>query len=257
MKRCKYGRLAAVLAVIAVVAAGGWFLLRTGNADALRHFTLDQCVPNAQQHRSPAPCSSVNLNDGYVLFKDRNGPLQYLLMPTYRINGIESPLLLDPHSPNFFWLAWQNRRVMSERRGAPVPDTAVSLAINSRTGRSQNHFHIHISCLRPDVRQLLNDSAPAIGSRWQPLSGGLRGHTYLARRVTEKTLMQKSPFLILAEEVPGAMQHMGRFALAMAQQKDGSFVLLATERDLALLNRASAEEIQDHQCKILVPQGEK
>jgi CDP-diacylglycerol pyrophosphatase len=37
-----------------------------------------------------------------VLFKDRNGPLQYLLMPTYRINGTESPLLLDPLTPNFF-----------------------------------------------------------------------------------------------------------------------------------------------------------
>ncbi|VTM60215.1 CDP-diacylglycerol pyrophosphatase [Klebsiella pneumoniae] len=38
---------------------------------------------------------------------------------------------------------------MSQRHGAPVPDNAVSLAINSRSGRTQNHFHIHISCLRP------------------------------------------------------------------------------------------------------------
>lgn len=43
----------------------------------------------------------VNLKGGYVLFKDRNGPLQYLLMPTYRINGTESPLLLEPLTPNF------------------------------------------------------------------------------------------------------------------------------------------------------------
>ncbi|MDI8083641.1 CDP-diacylglycerol diphosphatase, partial [Salmonella enterica subsp. enterica serovar Kentucky] len=38
---------------------------------------------------------------GYVVFKDRHGPLQYLLMPTYRINGTESPLLLEPATPNF------------------------------------------------------------------------------------------------------------------------------------------------------------
>ena len=37
----------------------------------------------------------------------------------------------------------------------------------------------------------------------------------------------------------------------MAQQSDGSFVLLATERNLLALNRASAEELQDHQCDIL------
>ena len=56
---------------------------------------------------------------------------------------------------------------------------------------------------------------------------------------------------MLAEELPEARDHMGRFALAMAQQSDGSFVLLATERNLLMLNRASAEELQDHQCAIL------
>ena len=62
---------------------------------------------------------------------------------------------------------------------------------------------------------------------------------------------ERSPFLMLAEEVPEAREHMGRFALAMAQQSDGSLVLLATERNLLTLNRASAEEIQDHRCAIL------
>ena len=54
-----------------------------------------------------------------------------------------------------------------------------------------------------------------------------------------------------AEELPEARDHMGRFALALAQQSDGSLVLLATERNLLRLNRASAEEIQDHRCAIL------
>ncbi len=66
-----------------------------------------------------------------------------------------------------------------------------------------------------------------ISSRWLPLQAGLRGHEYLARRVTESELVQRSPFMMLAEEVPEAREHMGRFALAMAQQSDGSFVLLA------------------------------
>lgn len=249
MKRIGYLILAVV--ILGGVVAGGGFWLSSGHPDALRHFVIDQCVPNQQQHQSPAPCASVNLKGGYVLFKDRNGPLQYLLMPTYRINGTESPLLLNPHTPNFFWQAWQNRQVMSERRGSAVPDSAVSLTINSRTGRTQNHFHIHISCLRPDVRQQLNEEAAAIGTLWQPLPTNLRGHQYLARRVTETELAQKSPFLMLAEEVPEARMHMGRFALAMLQQPDESFVLLATERDVLTLNRASAEEIQDHDCKIL------
>ncbi|ECQ4454712.1 CDP-diacylglycerol pyrophosphatase [Salmonella enterica] len=39
--------------------------------------------------------------------------------------------------------------------------------------------------------------------------------------------------------------------MAGVHQSDGSFVLLATERNLLTFNRASAEEIQDHQCDIL------
>ncbi|WP_170913201.1 CDP-diacylglycerol diphosphatase, partial [Salmonella enterica] len=124
-------------------------------------------------------------------------------------------------------------------------------AINSRLGRSQDHLHIHISCIRPDVREQLDNDLTRISTRWLPLPGGLMGHEYLARRVTESELAQRSPFMMLAEEVPEARDHMGRYALAVVRQSDDSFVLLATERNLLTLNRASAEEIQDHSCAIL------
>lgn len=248
MKKTGYGLLAVIL-VIAVAGFSYWKL--SGNPDVLRKIVLEQCLPNQLQHQNPAPCAEVKPDAGYVVFKDRNGPLQYLLMPTYRINGTESPLLVEQYTPNFFWLAWQARSFMSQKWGRDVPDSAVSLAINSRSGRTQNHFHIHISCLRPDVRTQLDNNLAKISSRWLPLPGDLLGHEYLARRVTESELAQRSPFMMLAEEVPGAREHMGRYALAMARQSDDSFVLLATQRNLLALNRASAEEIQDHQCDIL------
>lgn len=242
---------AVLLVLLTAAAVTGWRLLLPDNPDALRHIVLDECVPKARTNRSPTPCARVNLQEGYVLFKDRNGPLQYLLMPTWRINGTESPLLLKPQTPNYFWQAWQNRHIMSEKNGQPVPDDAISLTINSRTGRTQNHLHLHISCLRPDIREQLDRNIGAISTRWLLLPGGIKGHQYLARRVTEYALAQKSPFIMLSEEVPEARNHMGRFAFAMAQQRDDSLVLMATERDLLTLNRASAEEIQDHHCEIL------
>lgn len=237
--------------ILIVLAAGGWLWMKSGNPNALRHIVLDQCLPNQIQRRNPAPCAQVKRDAGYVVFKDRNGPLQYLLMPTYRINGTESPLLTEAQTPNFFWLAWQSRNFMSLKRGTKVPDSAISLAINTPTGRTQNHFHIHISCLRQDVREKLNTHQGQISTQWLPFPGGLEGHEYLARRVTEAELVKRSPFMMLAEELPEARDHMGRFALAMAQQADGSFVLLATERNLLAFNLASAEELQDHQCNIL------
>lgn len=114
MRRVRYFLLALLVAILAALA-GGYYWLHSGNPDALRKIVLQQCVPHQQQQQNPSPCAEVNLKGGYVLFKDRNGPLQYLLMPTYRINGTESPLLLDPLTPNFFWQAWQGREIMSQR----------------------------------------------------------------------------------------------------------------------------------------------
>lgn len=241
----------ALVILMLLTAAYGAYWWNSSDRDQLRQIVTGQCVPHQRDSHLPAPCEQANLDAGYVLLKDRNGPLQYLLMPTYRINGIESPLLLQPHTPNFFWQAWQSRGVMGKMRGSPLPDNAISLTINSRTGRTQNHFHIHMSCLRNDVRIKLDSEAVNISSRWLALPGGLLGHHYLARRVTEAELVQRSPFLMLAEEVPDARDHMGRYSMAMLQQADRSFVLLATQRDLFTFNRAFAEEIQDHQCDIL------
>ncbi|UYW73235.1 CDP-diacylglycerol diphosphatase [Pseudocitrobacter faecalis] len=246
----KAGYLILAIIVIALAAGAAWWKW-AGNPNALRNIVLEQCLPNQLQHQQPAPCADVKPDAGYVVFKDRNGPLQYLLMPTYRINGTESPMLLEPYTPKFFWLAWQARSFMSQKYGKEIPDSAVSLAINSRSGRTQNHFHIHISCLRTDVRHQLDTNMAKISTRWLPLPGGLRGNEYLARRVTESEMVKTSPFMMLAEEVPDARDHMGSYALAMVRLSDESFVLLATQRNLLALNRASAEEIQDHQCDIL------
>ncbi|ELY2854824.1 CDP-diacylglycerol diphosphatase [Cronobacter dublinensis] len=240
-----------LIVLLALAALVAWRYFLPDDPDVLRRIVTQQCLPGERERHNPAPCAQVNLPAGYAVLKDINGPLQYLLMPLWKINGIESPLLLADNTPNFFWQAWQARRWMSEKRGDTVPDSAVSLTINSALGRTQNHLHIHISCLRPDVRAQLDAAMTAIGSRWQPFPGNLRGHDYLARRITGEELSRRSPFLMLAQEVPEAREHMGRYSLALAPLKDGAFVLLATRRNLLQLNVAHSEELQDHDCTIL------
>ena len=117
MKKAGY-LLLAVIVVAAAAGIGYWKF--TGNPDALRQIVLQQCLPHQLQQQDPAPCAEVKPDAGYVVFKDRNGPLQYLLMPTWRINGTESPLLLKSGTPNFFWLAWQARSFMSQKYGQEI-----------------------------------------------------------------------------------------------------------------------------------------
>ena len=48
--------------------------------------------------------------------------------------------------------------------GGPVPDDRLGMAINSAYGRSQNQLHIHLTCLREDVRRQLQAERPTYRS---------------------------------------------------------------------------------------------
>ncbi|ORM62556.1 CDP-diacylglycerol diphosphatase [Pantoea rodasii] len=219
------------------------------NSNALWQIISEKCVPNQARSGNPAPCQQVNTAQGYVTLKDLNGPLQYLLMPIEKITGMESPIILEPTTPNLFAAAWLHRSLLAKKRGAPIADSALSLAINAQYGRTQNQLHIHISCLRPDVRQRLDALSPKLDEQWQPAT--LRKHRYLIRTLSTAELAQRSVFIRLATEVPNARSEMGKFGLALVELPDGRLALLALERNWLMLNSGSAEELQDHQCQIL------
>nr|MBA2817679.1 CDP-diacylglycerol pyrophosphatase [Candidatus Pantoea persica] len=115
-----------------------------------------------------------------------------MLIPLAKITGIESPTLLDRATPNFFAFSWQERAQLAARRGAPIIDSTLSLAINAEYGRTQNQLHIHISCLRPDVCHTLDQLKPQLSSRWQ--AEKVLQHRYWVRALTLPELTQQSCF---------------------------------------------------------------
>lgn len=244
----------AVLILIAAAAATYLWQTPAHNPDALWHLISERCVPDMEEHGKPAPCSEVNESKGYVTLKDRHGILQYLLMPVDKLSGMESPELLRPLTPNFFAIAWQQRTLSSAlmaQQHQTVPDSALSLAINSEYGRTQNQLHIHISCLRQDVRQQLNALMPTLTANWQQHELG--PNSYLLRTLTLPQLQEESVFIRLAQELPDAADNMGHYGLALADLPNGQLVLMAIKANWFTANNASAEELQDHSCKILQP----
>ncbi|AJJ04890.1 CDP-diacylglycerol pyrophosphatase family protein [Yersinia pseudotuberculosis] len=247
----KWRRYLLTLLILIILAAGLIYKLRFSNADALWKIISQQCIPHMTTEDDPRPCAEVNIPAGFAVLKDRNGPLQYLLIPTVPISGIESPQLLTATSPNYFADAWQARYFMAEKYGAPIDDTDISLAINSQYGRTQDQLHIHISCLKPQVKTALAAHSADFQQQWQPLPGGLLGHDYWVRRITATELQQPGPFHLLADEMPGAKEQMGRYGLAITALPSGDFLLLADKANLMTQDRASAEELQDHTCQVL------
>jgi CDP-diacylglycerol pyrophosphatase len=219
--------------------------------NALWHIVGEQCVPDEQQNHSPRPCEQVDLAAGYAVLKDIVGATQFLLIPTTRVTGIESPQILEPDAPNYFADAWQARHYVDERAHRHLPRDAFGLAINSIDGRTQNQLHIHIDCMRQDVTAALRAHADAIGSTWSKFPVPLVGHDYLAMRLVQSDLDATNPFVVLADGVPGARADMADETLVVVGDTyegwDG-FVLLAGHVSPSTGNWGSGEELQDHAC---------
>src|SRR5262249_33133689 len=183
------------------------------------------------------------------------GATQYLLIPTARVSGIESPAILAPGAPNYWQDAWTARRFVDQKAGRDLPRQDISLAINAQSRRSQNQLHIHIDCIRADVKAALAAKSGEIGSHWVALTLPPAGHTYLALRVDSPDLAGANPFRLVADGVPDAAAHMGDQTIVVTGASFGAgqegFYVLETHVGAGDPTLGWGEELQDHDCALL------
>jgi CDP-diacylglycerol pyrophosphatase len=243
-----------LVAVAFLGAAGAVRADRLG----LWHIVHDQCVVHFTASHHPAPCQAVRIDageaSGYAVLKDLEGATQFLLIPTRRLTGIEDPALLAPGAANYFADAWREIGLVAARAHADLPREDLSLAINAVIGRSQDQLHIHMDCVRADVRDALRRLASGIGASWAPLGEAVGGHRYQAMRVDGAGLDAANPFRLLADGVPGAASEMGRHTLVVVGMifGDGApgFVLLDDRSDPLHADFGNGENLQDHACAV-------
>ena len=238
--------------------AGLPFVPTGAHADpsALWKIVSGQCVPHEQATRDPSPCSSVDLahgvEKGFVVLKDRDGAAQFLLIPTARISGIDDSAILQPGAANYWDAAWQARYFVEERLHTSLPRDGFALAINSSVGRTQDQLHIHIDCIRPDVRETVAANLGKIEGVWTPFPIPLAGHSYQAIRINHETLDGVDPFRVLVDGDPSTGGDIGRHTLVLIGETfaDGGkgFVLLDDQANLVAGDHASGEQLEDHTC---------
>ncbi|HLJ60126.1 MAG TPA: CDP-diacylglycerol diphosphatase [bacterium] len=250
-------RMCAALLLSAVLVLSG---VGAGQADpnALWNIVHNKCVPNEQQSGKPDPCVAVDLSGGeqagYAVLKDLVGATQFLLIPTARVTGIESPAVIAPNAPNYFAVAWESRTYVDKVLNRTMPRDDISLAVNSISGRSQNQLHIHIDCVRVDVRDALHRYEATIRDHWALFPVPLAGHRYLAMSVEGEQLGQANPFKLLADGRPVARADMGDQTLvvvgATLSNGHAGFIVLDDRADPARADKGSGEDLQDHSCAV-------
>lgn len=244
-------RAAAALVFVAAIAAIGI----AGGVERGALWTIVRlCALDEGQFHRPAPCAAVDLSEGEeagsAVLKDLVGKTQFLLIPTRRLSGIEDPLLEAAAAPNYWRAAWTARAFVSERAGKQLPRDAIGMAINGAGSRSQDQLHIHIDCVRSDVRAALLARAAKITAQWTDLPIDLAGHHYRVRAI-EGEEPEPDPFTLLAEDAhaSGAQMREETLAVIAARLKGGrdGFILLA---ERAAGGRGHAEDLLDHACAL-------
>ncbi|WP_204259534.1 CDP-diacylglycerol diphosphatase [Lichenicola cladoniae] len=235
------------------------------DSDAIWKIVHGRCLPSLQATHTPAPCVSVDLaggeTRGFAILKDIEGASQYLLIPTAKITGIESPAILAPDATNYFAHAWDAVTLVGERLGRVLPRRDLALAINSERGRSQNQLHIHVDCISVSARAALDRAAVHIGTHWQMLPRRLALHRYRAIWLPGEELGDTNPFQVLAHSLADPGIEMARHTLVLvgAERHGQSGFILLDGRAGALsttlsprikLGPGSGEELEDHSCRI-------
>ncbi len=248
------------LLYLASLALGLSVLLATfawsGDPDALWNIVHQKCVPDQEQHADPAPCIEVNIangeESGFAVLKDNapTKPYEYLLIPTRRITGIESLLILASDTPNYFEDAWAARSYVSRLVQVELAPDMIALAVNSARDRTQNQLHIHVDCVRPDMRSLLKEKEETLTDRWSKIEAA--GYDYMALKLSAEAWARSNPFRLLADGIEGAGEHMDLETLVAvgAVFQDGSTGFYLLSRRGGLLSSAHGEDLIDPTCRL-------
>ncbi|MBV8409963.1 MAG: CDP-diacylglycerol diphosphatase [Alphaproteobacteria bacterium] len=188
-------------------------------------------------------CRLYDQANQYVIIKDnaRDKPRAYLIVPTVKVTGIEDPLVLSRPVVDFWQYGWARSATYP---GRPASDTA--LAINSADGRTQNQLHIHISCVRHDVKDILLGSkissypGRAITLRLPP-----QQHIYQVVRA-DGLGGSLSPFVLIHDSPAGRTNMANQSIAVVGSSRAGEYFVLSTT--YAADNPAFAEELLDQSC---------
>jgi CDP-diacylglycerol pyrophosphatase len=243
--------LAAGLAMAALVVGYRLFVAHDGRLGLWR-VVGEICVPAERLAGVPFPCLDVRLDRGWALVRAPFGGHEFLVVPTARVTGLEDPAARAPEMPDLWSVAWAERGRIAAAVGRPIPDDRMAFAINSRSARSQDQYHIHVDCLDADVRARLRAAALGLAGGWRDARPvGDDGPRYLIRRIALSDLARERPEALIARELAPRREQVSFLSFAVVGTGEGGGdpgLLLAATYGLGPWDGGHAEELMDHAC---------
>ncbi|QST30891.1 CDP-diacylglycerol diphosphatase (plasmid) [Escherichia albertii] len=207
----------------------------------------ENCVTGYLDKDTYQPCSLVDMNRRFTVYKVDNDKYQYLLLPTDKVTGIEDISIQKDGAPNYLYYAWLSRLFLTERLGKPVKERFISLTLNAKNARSQDQFHIHISCLSGPANEVLS-AIPEnkLNANWSKDKITIPPYSYYYRKVTMNDLMNENLFKSVANKVKEENSNMDFIGVGLVNRGPDNFIMLVGTGTKS--RGVSAELIQDHEC---------
>lgn len=212
------------------------------NRDAL--WNLVGCCTQSPPRDSH--CRVYNNQYNYIVAKDASAQKTeaYLIIPTIKMIGIESPLTLNSPTLDIWQDGW------SESVKLKYDQSKLGLAINSAISRDQDQLHIHMSCVNANVLNSLDRLKEISSNPAKPTAITLTGKSHAYEAVLLKSLSgESSPFKVM-RQLPHVSEHdVKDQSIAIVKGRgaqNDKYILLNTYASGS--NPGEAEELLDQTC---------
>jgi CDP-diacylglycerol pyrophosphatase len=219
---------------------------------------VQTCIANHLLTGAAFPCLEVDLGGdratGYAVLRAPLESTHIIATPTIRTIGIEAERLRGDSAPNYFQDAWQSRHFVSDGLARRPARDDVGLAVNSKPGRSQDQLHIHVDCLRPDVKAALSRHAPSLRpNSWSRISILPHAPHYWASLVASDDLSGINLFDRVADGLHIDADAMDDTTIVVAGHTSTAgkpgFIVLARQLLPDGRDNAHGEALLDHSCR--------
>lgn len=218
---------------------------------------VQTCLANHGMTGASFPCLEVEtsggLAQGYAVLRAPFDASHTIVTPTVRTIGIEAERLRGADAPDYFQDAWAARKYAIEGLPREPGRNDLALAVNSRPGRSQDQLHIHVDCIRPDVKRSLLQQASSIRTQgWTRLTILPRAPRYWTLAVASEDLTGINVFDLAAKGLKIGPDDMDETTIVVVGADDvrgaPGFTILARQRIQHSTDEAHGEALLDHSC---------
>jgi CDP-diacylglycerol pyrophosphatase len=171
--------------------------------------------------------------------------IDLLVSPTAKIQGLESEELRSAEAPNLWLCAWKERNRLNALTGQHLSSNRIIMAVNSKATRSQDQLHLHLACVKRDVRGFFELQAIPQTGTWSSVHIDTLNANFFVKRLPADGLKQ-NVFRIVLNELPAPFQSRDQQLVAVvasSNKNSNGFILLVS------FDSTSAENLMDHTCQ--------